>query len=75
LVGDAPQGDGLGDGREGGGGLLAFEVGQRPGEGGEHAALAGAGVHAHCDEEAQRLPPARPGLHFDGAGGHGGEHG
>jgi hypothetical protein len=75
LVGDAPQGDGLGDRREGGGGLLAFELRDWPGEGGEHAALAGAGVHANGHEQAQRLPPAGAGLDLDRAGGDGGEHG
>ena len=60
---------------QGGGGLLAFEVGHRAGEGGEDAALAGPGVHAHGHEQAQRLAPAGPGLDLDGAGGHGGEHG
>ena len=60
---------------QGGGGLLAFEVGHRAGEGGEDAALAGPGVHAHGHEQAQRLAPAGPGLDLDGAGGDGGEHG
>ena len=60
---------------QGGGGLLAFEVGHRAGQGGEHAALAGPGVHAHGHEQAQRLAPAGPGLDLDRAGGDGGEHG
>ena len=75
LVGDAAQGDGFGDRREGGGGLVAFELGDRAGEGGEDAALAGAGVHAHGHEQAQRLAPAGPGLDLDGAGGDGGQDG
>jgi hypothetical protein len=75
LLSDAAQSGGLGDRREGGGGLLAFEVGHRSGQGGEHAALAGAGIHAHGHEQAQRLPPARPGFDLDRAGSHGGQHG
>jgi hypothetical protein len=50
LVSEAPQGAGLGDGREGGGGLLAFELGDWLGEGGEDAALAGASIHPDGDE-------------------------
>ena len=60
---------------QGGGGLLAFELGDGLGEGGEDAALAGPGVHAHGHEQAQRLAPAGPGFDLDGAGGDGGEHG
>jgi hypothetical protein len=75
LVGDAPQGQGFGDGREGGGGLVAFEVCDGVGEGGEDAALAGPGVHADGHEQAQGFLPAGSGLDLDGAGGHGGEHG
>jgi hypothetical protein len=75
LVGDPAQDRGLGDARQGGGGLLAFEVGHRPGHGGEHPALAGSGVHPHGHEQTQGLAPAGPGLDLDGASGHGGQDG
>ena len=54
---------------------VALEVGHRPGQGGEHGALAGPGVHAHGHEQAQRLPPPGPRLDLDRAGRDGGEHG
>jgi hypothetical protein len=75
LVGDAPQGGGLGDRGQCGGGLLALELRDGLGEGGEDAALAGPGVHAHSHEQTQRLAPAGSGLDLDGPGGDGGEHG
>jgi hypothetical protein len=75
LVGDAAQDRCLGDPGQGGRGLLAFELGHRAAQGGEHGTLARSGVHAHGHEQAQRLAPAGPGLDLDGAGGHGGEHG
>ena len=75
LVGDAPQGHGFGHGREGGCGLLALELRDWAGEGGEDAALAGAGVHPDGHEQAQGFLPAGAGLDLDGAGGDGGEDG
>jgi hypothetical protein len=51
LVGDAAQGGRLGDPWEGGRRLLVLELGDRAGQGGEHPALARAGVHAHGQEQ------------------------